>query len=235
MTQIQEDVRDFLADSETAPTLPVLFSVTDGTLVVQATVNALAIKHALYVNETGRNVAIGRDARVSVSELALRAENYPVRDTNNQVSLKGHLLTWTDISGVQATYEIAWQMPDETTGLIRCHLAEYGAVTPPGRLIIGWIAAPIDIQVVTTPDGSTQTLANGDIIPLQYALNNDGTLTIPYLVDRVVLTPFMLDGSPIQDMPYDRETGTFDNSANGGFLPDINRIAINASIPVWSS
>jgi hypothetical protein len=104
------------------------------------------------------------------------------------------------------------------------------------RTVIGWKVCRVDVQVVTTPDGSTQTLGNGEVIPLQYALNNDGTLTIPYLATVVgieVLTPFIIDNGVIMNEPYDSATGTFDNSVNGGFIPDVNIISFNASLPLY--
>jgi hypothetical protein len=93
----------------------------------------------------------------------------------------------------------------------------------------------IFVDVVDTPDPSiTQLLDNGVTIPRQYALNPDGTLTIPYLISTkgiAVLSPFIVDSSIIAEEPYDNVTGTFDNSINGGFLIG-NAIAFDASLPV---
>jgi hypothetical protein len=231
IAQAQQDILDITTDDD-GFAVPVIFTTTDGVLVVTVTCNALAIKHSLVHNDQGMLVT-GRNARVSVSELALLALNYPVRDTNNNVSLKGHTVTWTDVSGVQATYQIKEQNPDESTGLIVCQLSNYGVVTPPGRLIIGWIVSRVDVLLVTVVDPLVkQTLANGDQINVQYVINNNGTLTIPYLATYNVLTPFIIDNGVLQDEPYDQPTGTFDNSNYGGFQVG-NVISFNASIPVW--
>lgn len=232
IAQIQNDVKTITTKGDDFA-LPVIFSVTNGVTVTTVTCNAIAVKHSIEVYDEEMR-AIGRNARVTVSELALRELDYPVRDTNNRVTLLGNLVTWTDVSGIQATYSIRHHYPDETLGLTVCFLSEYGAVTPPGRVIIGWIVSEFTLTIVATPDGSTQTLANGDAIPAQYALNNDGTLTIPYVGGYEVLTPFIIDNGVIQDMPYNKTTGTFDNSRYGGFLID-NLISFNASIPIWKS
>lgn len=229
---IQQDAQRITTDLS-GFAVPILFSITNGETVVSKQCKGTAFKHHLSISEQG-TVVNSRNARVTISELELIAQGFPVRDSNNRVALKNCMVTWTDISGIQATYTIREQYPNEVTGLIVCQLGEYGTISPPGRTIIGWIVSPFTVEVKTSPDTAiTQTLANGDVIPVEYALNTNGTLTIPYLAGYPVLTPFMLDGSPMQSMPYDRATGTFDNSANGGFYPDVNLIAFNASIPVW--
>jgi hypothetical protein len=101
-----------------------------------------------------------------------------------------------------------------------------------------WKVCPINVQVVASADPLvTQTLGNGDVIPLQYELNPDGTLTIPYLTSLagiVVLTPFMLDNAEISIMPYDLMSGTFDPTIIGGFVIG-NQISFNASLPLGVS
>jgi hypothetical protein len=237
MARARKDIERFTTDAR-GFAVPILFSVTDGVFVKTATCNGLAIKTSIAVDETTgdiRNgiIANGLNIRISVSETALAALDYPVRNTNNDANLVGHTVTFSDVTGVQATYVIREQYPDSSLGLIVCGLGMYGAVTPPGRLIIGWMPAMINVVVVDTVDDDVkQTLDNGDIINLQYVLNNDGTLTIPYLAGYNVLTPFMMDNINIQDEPYDKTTGTFDGSAHGGYLTG-NLITINAVIPIW--
>jgi hypothetical protein len=98
-----------------------------------------------------------------------------------------------------------------------------------------WKVCAVAAVIVASPDPTvTQTLDNGAMIPLQYALNNDGTLTIPYLTTTPgisILTPFVVDNNAIQDEPYNPATGTFDNSAYGGFVIG-NIITFNASLPL---
>lgn len=110
----------------------------------------------------------------------------------------------------------------------------FGDPLPPVVTLYGWKVCAIIVKVVVTPDGSTQLLDNGDVIPIQYALNMDGTLTIPELISAIgiaVLTPFIIDGINIPSILYDGTTGTFDNSAGGGFSIG-NNISFNASLPL---
>jgi len=167
--------------------------------------------------------------RVTVSELTLAALDYPVRNTSNAVALKGHRVTFSDLTGEQATYVVSEQFPNAQTGVIRLQMASYRLPTPPGRLIIGWIVGAVKIQIVAVPNGTTQTLANGDVIPLQYALNGNGSLTIPGIAGYNVLTPFMLSNFPIQDMPYTLATGTFNYKFTVG-----REAAVNVSLPLYA-
>jgi hypothetical protein len=237
MDAIRRDVSDITSNANDFAT-EVLFAVTDGETVTQETINAVAVKHhVVYDPSTGATSVNGKQARVTVSELACNDAEYPVRDTNNHISLIGHTVTWEDINGTQATYTIKETHPNETTGLIVCILAEKGTVTAPGRLIIGWTYAALEILIVNEVDESEVIeLPNGDTIPKQYVLNDDGTLTIPYLAENQlnVLAGFYFDNVSQNSCPYDSATGTFDGSGFGGFLVD-NQIAFNAVIPIWQS
>jgi hypothetical protein len=236
ISRIQKDLQQITTNTGGTPAVvPVIFSVTDGTTVTTATVNAIAVKHHLTIDPNSGEAVVGKNIRVTVSEKALVAANYPVRNNNNCVSLINHNVTWTDISGVQATYTVNTQFPDEITGSIVLFLADYATITPPGRLIIGWIQSPFTIVITNTPNPSiTQTLANGDTIPVQYALNTDGTLTIPYMAGYTLLEPFFMDNSGYQNISYIKSSGTFNGSAFGGFS-GVNVITFNASIPIWQS
>lgn len=115
-------------------------------------------------------------------------------------------------------------------------------VTPNGpktRQQYGWKPCSIQIKIVDTPDGSTQTLGNGDVIPIQYALNNDGTLTIPELGSYpgiTLLVPFLLqnNGYGYANIGYDNTSGTLDFTYYGGFAIG-NNIEINASLPLYTT
>ncbi|MBX2906161.1 MAG: hypothetical protein KF744_08995 [Taibaiella sp.] len=129
----------------------------------------------------------------SVSEAELTDAGYVTRDSNgNLITFKGHLVTCTDVGGQELTYIIqkGQSRADETVGHITFILGYYELPSVPGKVIMGWKQASITAQIVVTPDGSTQTLNNGDVIALQYALNNDGyglwTSGTTYLVGSYV-------------------------------------------------
>lgn len=231
MTEAATDVQDIIEKEGD----DCIFVVTNGETVVTATVKAMPASYQKLVGvDFGEPMSI-KTARLMVSELSLTAEDYPVRNSNNRVSMKGHRITYTDVSGEQATYIVTEQFPNNLTGLIVLQLGEYAVSTPPpGKLIIGWAYAPIVIEIRETPDGTTQELPNGDIIPKQYALNGDGTLTVEGIAGWQVLTPFMLSQFPFQDMPYNVTSGTFDNSANGGFVYGSDA-EVNVVYPIYAA
>lgn len=97
-----------------------------------------------------------------------------------------------------------------------------------------WEVYEVRALIVETPNSSnTQTLGNGAEIPLEYAIEEDGTIIIPYLISIggiYPVAPFEIDGNIMQGVTWDAVTGKFDNSANGGFLTG-NIINFNASLP----
>jgi len=123
--QIQQDLLAITTNANdfgvsltfTAPTSPVIVVTTTGT----------AKRHHLEFDEMGMVKGNSLNATCTISELALRALSYPVRNTNGDVTFKGHLVTWTDITGSAITYAINEWFPDETTGLIVLILGDYGA------------------------------------------------------------------------------------------------------------
>jgi len=241
---IAQDIADILSDTDEFA-IPVIWTVTGGSTVVSKTCNAQVVLHNFYINDTG-NAVIGTTSRIMVSEVSLKAAGFPTRDSNGKFSLKGDIVTFTEeVNQTQITFGIREVFGNYQTGMITCTLGTYGTVTPPGRTIIGWIAAPILIKVMTTPGTQKQTLANGDQINIEYAVDGQGKLPIPYLVSYTALTPFLMDNvnyslvvTPAFDanaVLYTVATGTFNNANNGGFAPDINVITVNASIPIWKT
>lgn len=115
--------------------------------------------------------------------------------------------------------------------------------TPPPphtRIAYGWKVCRFPnegaLLVVETPDPEQTTqLANGDIVPLQYALNDDGTITIPELASYPnisVLTPFLIGNQSYDTIEIDYSTGRITNTA-GGFIIG-NEISFNASLPLYT-
>ncbi len=113
-------------------------------------------------------------------------------------------------------------------------------VPPRTRIAYGWKVCRFPnegvLTVVETPDPEQTTqLANGDIVPLQYALNDDGTITIPELASYPnisVLTPFLIGNQSFDTITIDYSTGKITNSA-GGFIIG-NEISFNASLPLYT-
>ena len=210
---------------------PIIFTTPGGS--VNVTIKGMAIKHHLGVNgETGMRVN-SKNARVTISEAVLTAAGYTVRNSNKEVALTNHRVTWADSSGTVWVYTIAETFPDETLGMIVCFLKDCITLPNPPKKIIAWKPAKILAVIADELGPDEQTLDNGDAIPLYYPLNEDGTLTISYVINMSVLTPFMLDEANIQDQPYNKSTGTFNPQTTVGVFLKGNRIAFNAVIPFY--
>lgn len=123
LSQIQADVKQITTDAGAFGTA-VVFETPDGNTTV--TVNALTNKIGLAFNANSGAPVNSKAASVVVSEAALVAAGYTVRNASNEVYLRKHKVTWTDSSGTEWTYSIAENIPDETLGLITCILKDYG-------------------------------------------------------------------------------------------------------------
>jgi hypothetical protein len=232
ITDIQQTLKNVLSDTATGFGTECIFSVVSGVTVLSKTCGAIVVKHNRSFDDIGAEVS-SPTVRVTVSELALKALNYPVRNSADVVSMKGHRVTFTDVDGFQATYTVVDQFPNAQTGAIRLQMASFAVPSPPGRTIIGWIVGPVAIQLRPVPNGTMQTLANGEQIPLQYVINPNGTLTIPGIAGFPALTPFLIMNMPIMNMPYTQSTGTFNNAANNGFVYGSN-CEVNVSLPLYA-
>lgn len=205
------------------------------------TITGYASKHSLLVNELGFIQVNSKKASISVMESALIAVGYPTRNTDGSLmTFARHLITFTDVSGLTVTYIVQEgdRRSNESLGILMFTLGVYQPIVPlPVRTIYGWRACPIQVVIVSVVNPlNVQILGNGDTIPVEYVLNEDGTLTIPYLISVPgiqVLVPFVLNNNPIGNMPYDSMTGTFNGaSISRGFRVG-NQISFNASLPVY--
>lgn len=107
------------------------------------------------------------------------------------------------------------------------------------RTVVGWRVCQITCQIVASNPTGTQILGNAngdapaDIIPLQYVLNGDGTVTIPYLnsvFGITLLSRFMLKERYYQGTFF--VGGNINLSKHGGLnVGDI--LNFDASIPLW--
>ena len=96
-------------------------------LGVTVNCGGIAIRHHLAFTPNGEPVN-SLTARVSVSEIALTALMYPVRNAANEVSMIGHLITWTDVLGIERTYVIKAVFPGDTFGILVFNLGQYKVV-----------------------------------------------------------------------------------------------------------
>jgi len=90
------------------------------------TVNALATKHHNSISTDGIPVN-SKNAHISFIESNLTSLGYTVRNSNGEVNLRNHRVSFADSSGVVKHYIINEAMPDETVGVIVCILGDYGS------------------------------------------------------------------------------------------------------------
>lgn len=115
----------------------------------------------------------------------------------------------------------------------------YGDGPPVVVTIYRWQDCLIDAEIVAVPDPTvTQQLANGMVIPLQYALNEDGTLTIPVLATNPgisVLWFLLNNGTYPVNLVWNQAANKFDMTTGnfGFFTPGEDTIEINASLPIY--
>lgn len=89
------------------------------------TIQGLATRHRqVYDPDTGLPMA-GKNCHCSFSEKTLNDLGYITRNAKGDVIVKGWLVTWSDVTG-ERTYKIEFPQPDETVGLIKCLLGDYG-------------------------------------------------------------------------------------------------------------
>jgi len=96
-----------------------------GTEPQTTTVRALASKHHFSIDSTTGLPVNSKNTHCSVDEAVLVDAGYPVRNANNEVNLRNHLVTYTDSSGTARNYRINEAWPDETIGLIVLTLGDY--------------------------------------------------------------------------------------------------------------
>lgn len=98
-----------------------------GTAIPEAgtiTIQGIATRHRqTYDPDTGLP-SIGKNNHCSFSEVTLNELGFATRNTNNEVIVKGWLVSWSDITGTHK-YKIEEPSPDETLGLIKCIIGEY--------------------------------------------------------------------------------------------------------------
>lgn len=89
-------------------------------------IKGLATKHNNSVGTDGLPIN-AKNAHCSLIESYLTGLGYTVRDTNGEVNLRNHRVSFADSSGVVKNYIIKETMPDETVGVIVCILGDYGS------------------------------------------------------------------------------------------------------------
>jgi len=94
----------------------------DNTLTINIT--GWAVKHHISFDSDGNQVNT-KNARATVDEALLSSLSYPVRNAQQEVSLRNHKVSFKDSSGVVKTYLVRENFPDENVGVIVLILVDY--------------------------------------------------------------------------------------------------------------
>lgn len=119
--QAQADLAKFTSNTTSGPAKTCQFTSPAGDVVSIALVPT---KHHLGQNEDGKNVN-AKKASICFSEQLLTALSYPVRNSSNEVDLKGHQVKVKDSTGLLCSYMIREWYPDEALGLVTCILGDF--------------------------------------------------------------------------------------------------------------
>lgn len=91
---------------------------------IELITTGLATKHWINFDADGASIN-SKNAHICLSEDELVSNNYPVRNSDNEVYLMNHKVSIKDSTGVLKNYVIKEWFPDETLGLIVCILGDY--------------------------------------------------------------------------------------------------------------
>lgn len=117
---IQSDIKDITTNLNDFSRSATFLAPDEST----ATVGVLHSKHRINVDQDG--VPINeKNIHVSVSESALTAVSYPVRNASDEVDFLNHRVTVKDSTNTSVTYKIVEWWPDETIGLITLRCQDY--------------------------------------------------------------------------------------------------------------
>ena len=119
MDQIRLDVQKITSDLNDFPVPITMIAPTGETLVL----TAIHTKHHLGIDTDG-NIINSKKASIAFSE-ALLLPPYPVRNVNEEVDLEGHKVIAKDSTGVDKTYSVQQQFPDEMIGLLVLILEDF--------------------------------------------------------------------------------------------------------------
>jgi hypothetical protein len=100
------------------------FTTPDG--VTTMVIAGMPASTSVVINEFGeRVISQGNNARVTVHCGTLAALSYPAFNGANQCTLKGHKVSWVDVTGNTLSTIITEPEVDLVTGLIKCRVGKF--------------------------------------------------------------------------------------------------------------
>lgn len=102
-----------------------IISTPDRSIVLPMT--GYATKHWINYDTDGQPMN-SKNVHVCIDEAFMNFSGYVTRNTKGEVSLKGHLVSYPDSTGIIKSYSVKESFPDETLGLIVLILQDYKAI-----------------------------------------------------------------------------------------------------------
>ncbi len=91
-------------------------------LIIQTT--GLATKHHISFDTDG-NAINAKNVHICIDESDLIKKGYIVRNSNKEITLLNHIVSYADSSEEEKKYIVLQNYPDEVLGLIVCVLGDY--------------------------------------------------------------------------------------------------------------
>ena len=89
-----------------------------------ADVVGLATEHHISIDSQG-NPINAKNVHVSVAEELLTDAGYPVRNGSDEITLKGHKVSFKDARGILKAYQVTEMFPAQTVGMITLILEDF--------------------------------------------------------------------------------------------------------------
>lgn len=121
LTLARKDARNFITKGGFEEDIQI--QTPPGGTIVTVDITGLATKH--HINFDSDDLPINtKNVHICISESDLTALGYPVRNAKNEVDLKNHQVIFKDSTGIDRTYKVNENYPDEALGLIVCILSD---------------------------------------------------------------------------------------------------------------
>lgn len=124
MDQAKADVKA-IVESDEGFSIPITIETPDH--VTSLDVRALVSNHNLAIDPENGNFINSKNVHFSVPESSLTDNGYVTRDLNKEVNLQGHLVEFTDGSGITGKFVISECWPNQTLGFLVFELGMYGS------------------------------------------------------------------------------------------------------------
>ena len=120
LEQARADYKEFIGLSDGGGT-EIILTPTVGDPV---TTKGIVGTHRASIDPETGTLVNSKNSHFSISESTLVDLGYPVRNENSELNMEDHKVEFKDSAGIDRTYRITQQWPDETLGVLVFILGE---------------------------------------------------------------------------------------------------------------